>query len=101
MIVANGWEKGVILDPKQGNPKLEKDLAAFPLPSRTSGQTAPVFLGGSDLGIAAKSKNQDLPSTGKLLAGTNSPDPDGHRRRVIPNSTTLPDLHADDPTCRF
>src|SRR5215211_471775 len=70
MIVANGWEKGVILDPKQGNPKLEEDLAAFPLPSRSSGQTAPVFLGGSDLGIAAKSKNQDLALDWvKLLSG--------------------------------
>ena len=64
MIVANGWEKGVILDPKEGDPKLEKDLAVFPLPSRTSGQTAPVFLGGSDLGIAAKSKSQDLALSG-------------------------------------
>src|SRR6266508_1869533 len=29
MIIANGWEKGVILDKKTGNPKLENDLAAF------------------------------------------------------------------------
>ena len=64
MIVANGWEKGVILDPKQGNPKLEKDLAAFPLPSRTGGETAPVFLGGSDLGVAAESKSRTWPWTG-------------------------------------
>ena len=98
MIVANGWEKGVILDPKQGNPKLEKDLAAFPLPSRTSGQTAPVFLGGSDLGIAAKSKNQDLALDWvKLLAGTNFQTQMATVGGVIPNSTTLLDLHADDP----
>jgi len=71
MIVANGWEKGVILDKKTGNPKLEKDLAAFPLPSHNPGQTAPVFLGGSDLGVATKSKNQDLALDWvKLLSGT-------------------------------
>jgi N,N'-diacetylchitobiose transport system substrate-binding protein len=98
MIVANGWEKGVILDPKEGNPKLEKDLAAFPLPSRTSGQTAPVFLGGSDLGIAAKSKNQDLALDWvKLLAGTKFQTQMATVGSVIPNSTTLLDLHAKDP----
>ena len=98
MIVANGWEKGVILDPKQGNPKLEKDLAAFALPSRTSGQTAPVFLGGSDLGIAAKSKNQDLALDWvKALSGTKFQTQMATVGGVIPNSTTLLDLHADDP----
>jgi N,N'-diacetylchitobiose transport system substrate-binding protein len=98
MIVANGWEKGVILDPKQGNPKLEKDLAAFPLPSRSSGQTAPVFLGGSDLGIAAKSKNQDLALDWvKLLSGTRFQTQMATVGGVIPNSTTLLGLHAKDP----
>jgi N,N'-diacetylchitobiose transport system substrate-binding protein len=98
MIVANGWEKGVILDPKQGNPKLEKDLAAFPLPSRTSGETAPVFLGGSDLGVAAKSKNQDLALDWvKLLAGNDFQTQMATVGGVIPNATTLLDLHAGDP----
>src|SRR5438874_7269045 len=60
MIIANGWEVGVITDPKAGNPALKDKLGAFPIPSHTAGQTAPVFLGGSDLGVAAKSKHQDL-----------------------------------------
>src|SRR5256714_11553275 len=60
MIIANGWEVGVILDPKAGNPALKDQLGAFPIPSHNSGQTAPVFLGGSDLGVAARSKHQDL-----------------------------------------
>ena len=98
MIVANGWEKGVILDPKTGNPKLEKDLAAFPLPSRNPGQTAPVFLGGSDLGIATKSKNQDLALDWvKLLAGQKFQTQMATVGGVIPNSTTLLTLHEDDP----
>jgi N,N'-diacetylchitobiose transport system substrate-binding protein len=98
MIVANGWEKGVILDPKTGNPKLEKDLAAFPLPSHNPGQTAPVFLGGSDLGIATKSKNQDLALEWvKLLSGTKYQTQMATVGGVIPNSTTLLNLHQDDP----
>src|SRR5205807_4602696 len=60
MIIANGWEVGVITDPKAGDPSLKDKLGAFPIPSHTAGQTAPVFLGGSDLGVAAKSKHQDL-----------------------------------------
>jgi len=98
MIVANGWEKGVILDKKTGNPKLENDLAAFPLPSHNPGQTAPVFLGGSDLGIATKSKNQDLALDWvKLLSGTKFQTQMATVGGVIPNSTTLLTLHQDDP----
>jgi N,N'-diacetylchitobiose transport system substrate-binding protein len=98
MIVANGWEKGVILDKKTGNPKLEKDLAAFPIPSRTEGQTAPVFLGGSDLAVAAKSKNADLGIEWiRLLTGSQFQTRMATEGGVIPNSTSLLDLHAGDP----
>src|SRR6266567_155144 len=60
MIIANGWEVGVITDPKAGDPTLLPKLGAFPIPSHNAGQTAPVFLGGSDLAVAAKSKLQDV-----------------------------------------
>jgi N,N'-diacetylchitobiose transport system substrate-binding protein len=60
MIVANGWEVGVITDKTSGNPALADKLGAFPIPSHSSGQTAPVFLGGSDFGVAAKSAHRDL-----------------------------------------
>ncbi len=62
MIIANGWEVGVILDAKSGNPALKDQLGAFPIPSHNAGSTAPVFLGGSDLGISAKSKHQNWAS---------------------------------------
>ncbi|QUQ65026.1 ABC transporter substrate-binding protein [Kutzneria sp. CA-103260] len=42
------------------NPALKDDLGTFPFPSATSGKTQPVFLGGSDLGVAAKSQHQEL-----------------------------------------
>src|SRR6266702_2801777 len=32
MIIANGWEVGVITDPKAGNPALKDKLGAFPIP---------------------------------------------------------------------
>src|SRR6266516_2824907 len=60
MIIANGWEVGVITDPKAGDPTLKDKLGAFAIPSHNAGQTAPVFLGGSDLAVAAKSKLQDV-----------------------------------------
>jgi N,N'-diacetylchitobiose transport system substrate-binding protein len=44
----------------KNKPELKDRLGAFPFPSATAGRTQPVFLGGSDLGIAAKSRNQDL-----------------------------------------
>src|SRR2546423_7423487 len=60
MIIANGWEVGVITGPKAGDPSLKDKLGAFPIPSHNSGQTAPVFLGGSDFGVAAKSPHASL-----------------------------------------
>lgn len=42
------------------NPALKDQIGVFPLPGAASGTTQPVFLGGSDLAIAAKSRNQDL-----------------------------------------
>jgi N,N'-diacetylchitobiose transport system substrate-binding protein len=42
------------------NAAMKDQIGTFPLPSETPGQSQPVFLGGSDLAIAAKSKNQDL-----------------------------------------
>src|SRR3989442_2064176 len=71
MIIANGWGVGGITDAKAGNPALKDKLGVFPIPSHNAGQTAPVFLGGSDLGIAAKSKNQALANEWvELLTGT-------------------------------
>jgi N,N'-diacetylchitobiose transport system substrate-binding protein len=54
------------------DPSLTAKSGAFPIPSKNAGQTAPVFLGGSNLAIPANSKNQNaakeyikLLSTGK------------------------------------
>ena len=98
MIVANGWEVGVITDPKAGDPSLKDKLGVFPIPSHTAGKTAPVFLGGSDLGIAAKSKMQGLAQEWvKLLAGVKFQTQMATVGQVIPNNTTLLDLNANNP----
>jgi len=90
MIVANGWEVGVITDPKGGDPNLKDKLGAFPIPSHNAGQTAPVFLGGSDLGIAAKSKNQALANEWVgLLTGNKHMNEMATVGGVIPNSTSM------------
>jgi len=99
MIIANGWEVGQVIDPKAGGDSSLKDkLGVFPIPSHTAGKTAPVFLGGSDLGIAAKSKMQGLAQEWvKLLAGVKFQTQMATVGQVIPNNTTLLDLNANNP----
>ncbi len=57
MFVGNGWEIGSAVDPK-GVVKSADQVGVMAIPSVNDGKTQPVFLGGSVLGIAAKSKNQ-------------------------------------------
>jgi N,N'-diacetylchitobiose transport system substrate-binding protein len=59
MLSAPGWVKGLIDDPDTGCPDMDANLGVFALPG-ADGQPAPVLLGGSDIAISAKSKNQDL-----------------------------------------
>jgi N,N'-diacetylchitobiose transport system substrate-binding protein len=98
MIIANGWEVGVVTDSKSGDPTLKDKLGAFPIPSHNPGQTAPVFLGGSDLGIAAHSKNPGLAQEWlQLLAGTKFQSQMVTVGGVIPNTTTLASLSSGLP----
>ena len=93
MIIANGWEVGVITDPKAGNPALKDKLGAFAIPSHTSGQTAPVFLGGSDLGVAARSKHVNLANEWvAMLTGQKHMADMATVGGVIPNNTSMLNL---------
>jgi N,N'-diacetylchitobiose transport system substrate-binding protein len=90
MIIANGWEVGSIIDPKAGNPALKDKLGAFAIPSHNAGQTAPVFLGGSDLGVAAKSKHVSLANAWiAMLTGQKHMSDMATVGGVIPNTTSL------------
>jgi N,N'-diacetylchitobiose transport system substrate-binding protein len=98
MLIANGWEIGVITDPKTGDPGLKDKLGVFPIPSHNAGQSAPVFLGGSDLGIASRSKAQGLAQDWiGLLEGKKWQTQMATVGQVIPNSTTLLSLNDGQP----
>jgi N,N'-diacetylchitobiose transport system substrate-binding protein len=67
MMIANLWELGYT---ESKDAAIKGKLAVFAIPSSTDGKKAPVFLGGSNLGIAAGSANQDLAVDWvKLLTG--------------------------------
>jgi N,N'-diacetylchitobiose transport system substrate-binding protein len=94
--ISNGWEWGLIIDPKNGDPSIP--LAAFPVPSHTPGKYMPTFLGGSDLAVPSTSQNRALaidwirkftatPAMRSLTTGAG----------VIPNTTSLLSLHANKP----
>jgi N,N'-diacetylchitobiose transport system substrate-binding protein len=80
-------------------PKLKSKLSAFPIPGRGAGRTAPVFLGGSNLAIAAGSKQQDLAYDWlKLLAGEKYQTRLAKENGVLPNSSSLAaSTLGDDP----
>ena len=97
--IANGWEWGLISDPKIGDPALAPVLGAFPMPSHNKGKFMPTFLGGSDLAIPASSSNRALaidwiraytatPSMRQLTSAAG----------VIPNTTSLVNINASKPT---
>jgi N,N'-diacetylchitobiose transport system substrate-binding protein len=94
MIVGAPWELNSVAG---AAPKLKNKLGAFPIPGHTSGQPAPVFLGGSNLAVAAGSKNQDLAYDWlKLLAGEKYQTRLAKENGVIPNSSTLAETVLGD-----
>ena len=56
MFIGLPWEIATATDPKGGNPALKSDIGTFAIPGPTG--PAPVFLGGSNLAVAAASANQ-------------------------------------------
>lgn len=55
--IGMGWEAAIAI---KANPKIEKDIGYFTIPGETAGKPEGVFLGGSNLAIAAGSKKQEL-----------------------------------------
>jgi N,N'-diacetylchitobiose transport system substrate-binding protein len=60
MMPAPAWKPGQIINPDDGCPDMEANIGVFPMPGSKPGTTAPVFLGGSNIGIPVNSENQDL-----------------------------------------
>jgi N,N'-diacetylchitobiose transport system substrate-binding protein len=95
MIIDAGWKVGTV---EKAKPALKGQIGVFPVPSKNPGQTAPVFLGGSNLAVSAGSDAPDLAYEWiKILAGTKAQTDLATTGGVIPNSTSLLSLHAKDP----
>jgi N,N'-diacetylchitobiose transport system substrate-binding protein len=95
MIIDPGWKVGVVTKNK---PALKNQIAVFPIPGKSADKTAPVFLGGSNLAVAEGSDAPDLAYEWvKLLAGEKAQTQLATVGGVIPNKTSLLDLHAKDP----
>jgi N,N'-diacetylchitobiose transport system substrate-binding protein len=96
MMVGLPWE----LNSAVGEaPELKGKLGAFPIPSHTAGQLAPVFLGGSNLAVPAGSKSPTLAYDWlKLLAGEKYQTRLAKENGVLPNSASLAtSTLGDDP----
>jgi N,N'-diacetylchitobiose transport system substrate-binding protein len=93
MMIGLPWEEaGAVKD----DPALESQLGAFPIPSKTSGKSAPVFLGGSDLAIAATSKNQAAAEAYlQLLSGSKYQDMLAQGGSVPGTSTDISALNSN------
>jgi N,N'-diacetylchitobiose transport system substrate-binding protein len=97
--IANGWEWGLISDPKIGDPALAPVLGAFPMPSHNKGKFMPTFLGGSDLAIPASSGNRALAIDWiRAFTATASMRQLTSAAGVIPNTTSLVNINASKPT---
>jgi N,N'-diacetylchitobiose transport system substrate-binding protein len=92
-----GWEAGSVTDPKTGNPKLEGKLGFYAMPSvKNEGKPMPVFLGGSDLAVPVKSKNQEFARAWiKEFTGTKASTVFASKQ-AIPNTTKLQNLTQGD-----
>ncbi|MGY0070355.1 extracellular solute-binding protein [Streptomyces sp. QTS137] len=55
--IGMGWEAATAV---KANPKIEKDLGYFTIPGETADKPEGVFLGGSNLAVAAGSEKQEL-----------------------------------------
>jgi N,N'-diacetylchitobiose transport system substrate-binding protein len=58
MFIGNWWEVGLATGKTGAVTNADQQVAVIPIPSVNDGKTVPIFVGGSNLGIAAKSKNQ-------------------------------------------
>lgn len=93
--IGMGWESGVAI---KANPKIEKDIGYFTIPGATADKPEGVFLGGSNLAIAAGSEKQELAE--EFLKIALSDKFEGRLSRelgVIPNKESLEKNLAGQP----
>ena len=97
-LIGNGWEWGVITDPKTGNPALDAQLGAYPMPSHIKGKVMPTFLGGSNLAVPVTASDKQLAVDWiKAFTSTSSMRQLASGAGVIANTTVLANVNASKP----
>ncbi|WP_428952393.1 extracellular solute-binding protein [Streptomyces sp. cg35] len=85
--IGMGWEGGTAI---AANKKVEKDIGYFTIPGETADKPEGVFLGGSNLAVAAGSKKQELAKEFLKLALSDKFEGGlAKESGVIPNKTSL------------
>ncbi|MCZ9343080.1 extracellular solute-binding protein, partial [Streptomyces sp. TRM76130] len=85
--IGMGWEAATAIE---ANPQIEQDIGYFTIPGATAGEPEGVFLGGSNLAVAAGSDQQDLAE--EFLKLALSDEFEGQLAKlngVIPNKESL------------
>ncbi|MGC9543059.1 extracellular solute-binding protein [Streptomyces sp. UG1] len=85
--IGMGWEAGIAIE---ANKKIEKEIGYFTIPGATADKPEGVFLGGSNLAVAAGSKKQELAK--EFLKIALSDEYEGELAKlngVIPNKESL------------
>lgn len=101
MFSAPGWASGSLIDPKNGGCADKKDdIGVFALPGNTAGETAPIFLGGSVIGVAAKSQNQDLAKDALKILLSDEYQTFFAKAGNIPAKVSLAPLMGDTPVAK-
>ena len=96
IIVEPGWDYASVYG--TGTSFTASDVGSFALPGYTSSAPMPTFLGGSNLGVAEKSANKTLAEEYiQMVEGTQYQSEMATVGGVIPNSTTLLNLQAENP----
>ncbi len=90
----NGWELPAII---KANPSLQGKLTVIPLPSETAGKPMAGFIGGSNLAIPTKSKNQA--AAREWIADFTSADAEQQMISAgqLPNTASLLDKASTTP----
>jgi len=98
MLYGNGWEMGAVTsqhkDPADANSPMvdtvvKGKVASIALPGTAAGTPTPSFLGGSDLGVTAKSKNQALATEWLKDFTSTQVHGDIIAKGALPNATAL------------
>ncbi|MGH3386913.1 MAG: extracellular solute-binding protein [Nocardioidaceae bacterium] len=93
MMIGLAWEKGSV---ESTNSELADKLGVFALPSKTAGQPAPPFVGGSDLAVPAASDAQQLGTEFVQLVASTEIQTLLAEGGAIPNSAALADVASDN-----